>query len=1049
MNRPVPNAVGKRRLSELLDEGCDWSALDRLELWRRVALQVRELHEAGQVHRSVDLEHVRVDRELRPELVAASGPRRFGADSSDPDYCPPELADREGVDLPADVNEATALLQSSRSPLDPRRIDVYQLGTLLCRLMTGESVLSYMYSPTAKGKVPEDVRPLVDRALGHDAAQRFADCDPLISAVDGMIGERTAGEDTPAGYETPSLGSVVAGPSDTSAPGIPPAPAAPDRAAQSGELPFERLGHFQIVEPIGRGGMGDVYKGYDESLRRHVAVKVLPAELARDEDFVRRFHDEATAAAKIAHPNIVPVYFSGQDSGHHFFAMQLVEGESLAERLGRCGSLSTREALEIGEQCLAGLGAAHGQGLIHRDVKPGNILMESGSGRALLVDFGLVRTIGRTTRITATGTIMGTVDYIAPEQARGLPIDGRSDIYSLGILLYELLAGRLPFEAESPTAMIFQHAYEQPLPLGQAAPDVPEPVQRIVARMMAKSPDDRYPHCAAALADVQAFLAGRPLEIAAPEQGESTPAATAVVPAPEPQDDVRLPKALKRIVSPTKWQRACDWAGTMFRRHAPEAVKQLQGTSQQVDGAVAEYERRRRRLKRLLAEARAIASDLSEQSASNHQAARQAARRVESATDDDTKQAALAQQRLREEDVARLEAQTAGQLQQIDQIELQLAKADATLVKLRSQRDLLKTRLLAAEARWQLDEGRPRRRYRRWPALVAAVAVLAAAIGVAILMIVSGRDREASPGSVFARTDRGRLPTVSADVPESVANRETIVNSIGMKLVHIPAGEFTMGTPKSEMDMLMATEEAKHLLDEEHGPNECPAHQVTISRPFYMGTYEVTQDEFVQVMDRNPSRYSPSAADTSQYPVDYVAHKYARDFCQQLSKFPEEKAAGRTYRLPTEAEWEYACRAGTTGAFEYRDRSPHDPPIVRMNCFDPTRLPAHESSSDRNTTIIGLYPCNAFGLYDMHGNVWEWCSDGYQADFYGESPSTDPTGPHSRHATVIRGGAFDVPPILCRSAFRGHAVDTTDALGAIGFRVVCEIETPDSAPIRP
>ena len=236
------------------------------------------------------------------------------------------------------------------------------------------------------------------------------------------------------------------------------------------KLPFQRLGHFQVIEQIGSGGMGDVYRGYDESLDRYVAIKVLPAGLARDEKFVQRFQAEATAVAKVNHPNVVPIYFIGQDAGHPFFAMQFIEGESLGQRLVREHRLPAEQAVEIVSQCLAGLGAAHDQGLVHRDIKPGNVLLERASGWAMLVDFGLVRRMGDNASMTTTGVIMGTVNYIAPEQARGRTVDARTDIYSLGVLFYQLLSGHLPFLAESPTSMVFQHAYEKPFPLQTAAP---------------------------------------------------------------------------------------------------------------------------------------------------------------------------------------------------------------------------------------------------------------------------------------------------------------------------------------------------------------------------------------------------------------------------------------------------------------------------------------------------------------------------------------------------------------------------------------------------
>ena len=169
-------------------------------------------------------------------------------------------------------------------------------------------------------------------------------------------------------------------------------------------LPFTRLGHYEIVSRIGRGGMGDVYLGYERSLDRKVAIKVLPAELARDGDFVGRFKSEANGAAKLIHPHVVRIYVIGEDAGHHFFAMQYVEGESLAGLLGRKGKLAVDETLRLAEQVLSGLSAAHRQGLVHRDIKPGNILLDREQGRALLGDFGLVKSLDATPAgKTATG----------------------------------------------------------------------------------------------------------------------------------------------------------------------------------------------------------------------------------------------------------------------------------------------------------------------------------------------------------------------------------------------------------------------------------------------------------------------------------------------------------------------------------------------------------------------------------------------------------------------------------------------------------------------
>lgn len=384
MGHTVSKLDAPRRLSELLDEGATWPLQESLKLIRRLALQVQSLHRGGRTHRAIGPATVSIDEKLRPQLEPSAGSRSFGGDHPDQEFSPPELADADAVALPEGIETAVAVLEQGGHSLDPRRIDVYQLGTLLNRLLTGESILAYLYSPTANAKVPAAVRPVLQRALGHDAANRFEDCDGLIEALDEALPQAESPETPTSMHETPARGSVLSKQADTPPQGSEPAPEPP--VAEG--LPFERLGPYQILDRIGSGGMGDVYMGYEKSLERQVAIKVLPAELARDEDFVRRFHAEATAAAKVAHPNVVPVYFSGEDAGHHFFAMQFIEGESLSQRLSRRQRLPSDEALDVATQCLAGLEVAHARGLIHRDIKPANILIEGESGRAVLTISG-------------------------------------------------------------------------------------------------------------------------------------------------------------------------------------------------------------------------------------------------------------------------------------------------------------------------------------------------------------------------------------------------------------------------------------------------------------------------------------------------------------------------------------------------------------------------------------------------------------------------------------------------------------------------------------
>ena len=693
-------------LSELLAERGDLSLKDRLTLFQRLARQVQTLHQNGRIHRAISIDAVAVDEKLRPYLPPPAGPRRFGGDDCDPEFCPPELTDKDAVELPDQLDSAADVLQKAGYTFDPRRVDVYQLGVLLCRLVIGEPVLSYIYDATVKARVPAVVQPLLSGSLGFDSPERFENCDRLIKALDKAL-QRTELLETPTSmHETPARGNSAVPDGDTPQQGT----KRPLQLQAAEALPFSRLGHYRIIEQIGAGGMGDVYRGYDDSLDRSVAIKVLPSQLARDEDFVRRFHAEATAAASIAHPNVVPIYFIGEEEGNHFFVMQCVEGESLAERLGQQGQFPLDEALELIGQCLAGLQAAHGCGLIHRDIKPGNILLERETRRAMLVDFGLVRRLDQTAQMTATGVIMGTVDYIAPEQARGRKVDARADIYSLGVLFYQLLSGRLPFVADSPTAMVFQHAYELPFPLEEAVPDLPPPVAQIVERMMAKEPDQRYPDCGAALADLSAYRQGEPLASDGSAWAESVGLA---------EDDLsgepKLPEGLAKLLATKRIQVVREWAATMFRRHAPEYIQQMQGTTQQLDAAVSHYRRRRNRLAKLLEEARGLDGELSGE--------------------------------------------------QIEDLEGQLSKADATLARLSSQQEVLKARLQAAVAQQRMESGMPRPTLRRWlmPAAIGGAGLL----GVALLLL--GLPRSEVPVEVSRRAPPVAPPAVSPNVPPGAA----------------------------------------------------------------------------------------------------------------------------------------------------------------------------------------------------------------------------------------------------------------------------------------
>ena len=295
-------------------------------------------------------------------------------------------------------------------------------------------------------------------------------------------------------------------------------------------------GRYELQRQIARGGMADVFLARDLLLDRPVAVKVLFDEFSRDSDFVERFRREAQAAANLNHPNVVSVFDWGEEQGTYFIVMEYVDGRSLAEILRSDGPLQADRAAEVAADIAGALAVAHRNGLVHRDVKPGNVLV-SPNGHVKVADFGIATAlVGARNDLTQTGSVMGTATYFSPEQAQGRPVDPRSDLYSLGVVLYEMILGRPPFTGETPVAIAYRHVQDSPLSLRAAGAAVAESLEAITLKLLAKNPVNRYPTAEDLRSDLKRYRDGAHDLRATPLAGVPSPLSPAA-PIPTQSED--------------------------------------------------------------------------------------------------------------------------------------------------------------------------------------------------------------------------------------------------------------------------------------------------------------------------------------------------------------------------------------------------------------------------------------------------------------------------------------------------------------------------------
>lgn len=752
-------------------------------------------------------------------------------------------------------------------------------------------------------KSPADRQAFLDKACGSDVALR-ASVDALLTAHDAASQflnvpavEQLQGNDKRLDR---TLDHSVAQPNDE---------VDIDDGTESPDLSFLQpahkpgsigsLGHYEILQILGQGAFGVVFRAFDEKLHRQVAVKAMNPQLAATSPPRKRFLREARSVAAIKHENIVQIY-SVEEQPLPYLVMEFVQGQTLQQKLDGNGPLEVPEILHLGRQMAAGLAAAHALNMIHRDVKPGNILLEQGAEQKVkITDFGLARAADDAS-MTRTGVIAGTPMYMSPEQAEGRTLDARSDLFSLGSVLYQMATGRPPFRAPNTIAVLRRVVEDTPRPMAEVIADTPPWLETIVLKLLAKDPEQRF------------------------------------------------------------------------------------------------------------------------QSA---------------------------------KEVAELFARCQSELQLHDKVTCVTATTQAAV--------------LASESAATTAADKPAAKGNRW--LVAAPAlVVVCLLGLYLVNRAVDRLYPATTANNPSNHSLGPVTTTTtgwqgwpADAPKPAIAPFNAAqakkhqqewadylkvpveweNSIGMKFRLIPPGEFLMGATEEEVKAELASAKGDSRR-EELLLSETPQHRVVLKKPCFLGVHEVTQAEYQRINEKNPSSFAPQGQlkitvqglDTKRHPVENVSCNDVAKFCATLSGLEDfEPVAfdfdepGTTpnpngYHLPTEAQWEFSCRAGT----------------ITKYWIGNERVPLVAWVDGGRTKPVGELQANPFGLYDMHGNVGEWVQDCWDPKSYANidgSYAVDPRVVNDGIDRVCRGGDWG---FAGRSASRNRN-PPRNHFRNVGFRVALSV----------
>ncbi len=760
------------------------------------------------------------------------------------------------------------------------------------------------------------------------------------------------------------------------------------------------LGNYQVLKRIGEGGMGQVYKAQHLRMKRIVALKILPAEVAGSPDAVQRFQREVEAVARLSHPNIVTAHDADEANGVHFLVMEYVEGSDLARLVRERGPLPLTEALDYVIQAAKGLEYAHAQGVIHRDIKPSNLLLDP-NGNIKVLDMGLARLSSEADSeavakgLTQMGTAMGTVDYMSPEQAEDThQADARSDVYSLGCTMFYLLVGKPIYAGDTPVKKILAHR-DAPVPsLALLRSDVPQGIDAVFQRMVAKSPPDRYQSMSEVVAELgkcreflltpadttsslpPALAKGRDAGPHGPAVPAGTLAAEEAASEEEKLKDDSLPAA---VPAEPAMPKARAWAR---KRLALALLLVGIGLLGLAFGVIFKFRTTEGTLVVEISEPDVTVQVLSEEGKVEIQ--RQAQKGTLTIGVDPGKH------RLRlEKDGFQVFAQD---------IAIASGREETIKAKLVLSKAEVESRGQTANVQFPQGAGTP-------------------------------------PPLAIAPFDEKKAEEHQQAWAKYLSQPVEMTNSLGMKLVLIPPGEFDMGASPEEIAWALEEGKKRNMPEWYFGvvQSEAPRHRVRITKPFYLGMYHVTEGEYEKVMGINPNGSSDKQKGSSRHPVQMVSWDECVEFCRRLSTSPAESGRRRSYGLPTEAQWEFACRAGTTTRW-----SSGDDQATLQDCA------WFQKNAQGMTLPVGEKRPNAWRLYDMHGNAGQWCSDWFRSGYYDLTCFNDPAGPADGFGHSFRGGGSGVDALWCRSAWRTSSLKS---MSGLGFRVACVVAADNASPV--